>query len=42
MTVLDQLGAVIMETTGDMSALRTDEELDDALLEGVRGVEVLR
>ena len=37
-----QVRAVIMETTGDMSVLRTGDPFDDELLEGVRGVEALR
>lgn len=39
---LDQVHAVVMETTGDVSVLRTGEGLDPELLEGVRGAEHLR
>jgi uncharacterized membrane protein YcaP (DUF421 family) len=39
---LDQVRAVVMETTGDMSVLRADEPVDDALLAGIRGAEALR
>lgn len=38
----DQVQAVIMETTGDISVLRTGEPLDAELLRGVRGAEHLR
>jgi uncharacterized membrane protein YcaP (DUF421 family) len=39
----DQVRAVILETTGDMSLLQVGEErLDDELLRGVRGAERLR
>lgn len=38
----DQVRAVIMETTGDMSVLTGDEPFDDELLTGVRGAERLR
>ncbi len=38
----DQVRAVVMETTGDISVLRTGEPIDDELLSGVRGVEHLR
>jgi uncharacterized membrane protein YcaP (DUF421 family) len=39
----DQVRAVILETTGDMSILRAgDEPVDDELLQGVRGAERLR
>ena len=38
----DQVHAVIMETTGDISVLRTGERFDPELLEGVRGAEALR
>lgn len=37
-----QVHAVVMETTGDMSVLRTGEPFDEELLRGVRGVEHLR
>lgn len=37
-----QVRAVVMETNGDLSVLRTGEPLDRELLEGVRGVEALR
>ena len=37
-----QVRAVVMETTGDMSVLRTGDPVDDELLEGVRGAEALR
>ena len=37
----DQVRAVVMETTGDISVLRTDQPLDPELLEGVRGAEAL-
>jgi len=39
---LDQVRAVIMETTGDMSVLRKGDPLDPELLRGVRGAERLR
>jgi uncharacterized membrane protein YcaP (DUF421 family) len=39
---LDQVRAVVMETTGDMSILRTGEPFDDELLRGIRGVQALR
>jgi uncharacterized membrane protein YcaP (DUF421 family) len=39
---LDQVRAVVMETTGDMSVLRTGEPFDDELLAGIRGLEALR
>ena len=35
----DQVRAVVMETTGDVSVLRAGEPVDDELLRGVRGVE---
>lgn len=38
----EQVRAVIMETTGDMSVLQGDEPVDDELLTGVRGAERLR
>jgi uncharacterized membrane protein YcaP (DUF421 family) len=39
----DQVRAVILETTGDMSILQVgDEPFDDELLDGVRGAERLR
>ena len=38
----DQVRAVIMETTGDISVLRAGEPLDAELLQGVRGAERLR
>jgi uncharacterized membrane protein YcaP (DUF421 family) len=37
----EQVRAVVMETTGDMSVLRTDVPLDAELLQGVRGAERL-
>jgi len=37
----DQVLAVVMETTGDVSVLRAGEPFDDELLRGVRGVEHL-
>ena len=37
----DQVHAVIMETTGDISVLRAGERFDPVLLQGVRGAEVL-
>jgi uncharacterized membrane protein YcaP (DUF421 family) len=39
---LDQVHAVVMETTGDLSVLRAGEHFDEALLAGVRGAEALR
>jgi uncharacterized membrane protein YcaP (DUF421 family) len=39
---LDQVRAVIMETTGDLSVLKAGDPLDRELLEGVRGAELLR
>ena len=39
---LDQVHAVIMETTGDMSVLRQGDPFDSELLQGVRGAEALR
>lgn len=39
---LDQVHAVVMETTGDVSVLRAGEPVDRELLDGVRGAEVLR
>lgn len=41
-TSRSQVRAVIMETTGDMSVLTGDDRLDDELLKGVRGSEMLR
>lgn len=38
----DQVHAVIMETTGDMTVLKVGERLDDELLRGVRGADRLR
>jgi len=38
----DQVRAVIMETTGDLSVLRLGEPFDDELLRGVRGAQALR
>jgi uncharacterized membrane protein YcaP (DUF421 family) len=38
----DQVQAVVLETTGDMSVLRTGEPFDRELLEGIRGAERLR
>jgi uncharacterized membrane protein YcaP (DUF421 family) len=38
----DQVQAVIMETTGDISVLQVGEPLDPELLRGVRGAEQLR
>ena len=38
----DQVHAVVMETTGDISVLRAGERFDPELLEGVRGAEALR
>ena len=38
----DQVAAVVMETTGDVSVLRSGEPLDAELLTGVRGAEQLR
>jgi uncharacterized membrane protein YcaP (DUF421 family) len=38
----DQVRAVVMETTGDISVLRVGEAFDDELLAGVRGAEQLR
>ena len=38
----EQVYAVVMETTGDMSVLRNGQPFDPELLDGVRGVEVLR
>ena len=38
----DQVRAVVMETTGDVSVLRNGEPFDAELLEGVRGAEALR
>ncbi|HWG94946.1 MAG TPA: YetF domain-containing protein [Mycobacteriales bacterium] len=37
-----QVHAVVMETTGSISVLRTGEPVDDELLAGVRGAEALR
>ena len=37
----DQVKAVVMETTGDLSVLRTGAPFDRELLEGVRGAEAL-
>ena len=39
---LEQVQAVVMETTGDISVLRAGEPIDAELLHGVRGVEALR
>ena len=38
----DQVQAVVMETTGDISVLRTGDPVDPELLQGVRGAEALR
>ncbi|MFP5218994.1 MAG: YetF domain-containing protein, partial [Actinomycetes bacterium] len=38
----DQVRAVVMETTGDVSVLTTGASLDLDLLAGVRGAELLR
>lgn len=38
---LDQVRAVVLETTGDLSVLRQEQGLDDELLQGVRGAELL-
>ncbi len=38
----DQVFAVVMETTGDISVLRAGDPVDDELLAGVRGAEALR
>jgi uncharacterized membrane protein YcaP (DUF421 family) len=38
----DQVAAVVMETTGDISVLRAGEPFDAELLAGVRGAEQLR
>ncbi len=38
----DQVQAVVMETTGDVSVLRAGDPLDPELLRGVRGAEALR
>ena len=38
----DQVRAVVMETTGDVSVITTGAPLDPELLEGVRGAELLR
>ena len=38
----DEVRAVVMETTGSMSVITRDGPFDEALLEGVRGAEVLR
>lgn len=37
-----QVHCVIMETTGDFTVLKSGERLDDELLQGVRGAELLR
>ncbi len=37
-----QVHAVVLETSGDVSVIRTGEPLDDQLLDGVRGAEALR
>lgn len=37
----DQVRAVVMETTGDISVLRAGEPFDDELMRGVRGAERL-
>jgi uncharacterized membrane protein YcaP (DUF421 family) len=37
----DQVRAVVMETTGDISVLRAGEPFDDELMRGVRGAELL-
>lgn len=39
---LEQVHAVVMETTGDVSVLHAGERVDRELLEGVRGAEALR
>jgi uncharacterized membrane protein YcaP (DUF421 family) len=39
---LDQVRAVVMETTGDMSILRVGEPFDEQMLAGIRGAEALR
>ena len=39
---LDQVRAVVMETTGDISVLRAGEPIDQELLADVPGAEVLR
>ncbi len=39
---LEQVHAVVLETTGDLSVLTGDGAFDDALLQGVRGAELLR
>ena len=39
---LEQVHAVVMEATGDVSVLRAGEPVDHELLDGVRGAEVLR
>lgn len=39
---LEQVRAVVMETTGDMSVLRAGEPFDDGLLDGIRGIGALR
>ena len=38
----DEVRAVVMETTGSMSVITRNGDFDPALLEGVRGAEVLR
>ena len=38
---LDEVQAVVIETSGDISVLRTGQRLDDELLAGVRGAEAL-
>ena len=38
----EQVQAVVMETTGDISVLRNGEPLDEELLRGVRGAEALQ
>jgi uncharacterized membrane protein YcaP (DUF421 family) len=38
----EQVQCVIMETTGDVTVLQRGDRLDDELLEGVRGADLLR
>ena len=38
---LDEVHAVVLETTGDLSVLTADRPVDEELLQGVRGAELL-
>jgi hypothetical protein len=40
--IREQVQAVVLETTGDLSVLRVGEPFDRELLHGIRGIENLR